>query len=286
MRLFSIIRVFMHEREVLTRPDSLERVRRALSRSPECEAAYRGASVDAATVVEAHRRALADVGANDAIALIVDDLILFEDRDRRPDDLGDLLLAFREYAPAIDADYRVLRLTAEHLDAGIHYVIELQAYTRYPQDEAPVRIIISARLAELRPRSRETAREYNVRVVPLLQDGVALQSARDSFDRFTLRMRDAFARAMPDTNAAIVACEPTTAVIRRDRETQPDKYSYDPYEEYHPNPRFGIAGMARLGALTAGRGAAPATATFIDDVGADVDRVLPPAVTAGWTDCR
>ena len=44
------------------------------------------AAVEAGLLIDAHRRALAELGAND--------------------DLRDLFLAFLEYAPAIDADFR------------------------------------------------------------------------------------------------------------------------------------------------------------------------------------
>jgi hypothetical protein len=247
MKLYSTIRVDMNESEVLEQPGVMAKLRRAFGGRPDLSTGKMRAALEAATLVDMHRRALAEVGATDAVALVVDDLVLFEDRDRRPDDLGDLFLAFHEYAPAIDADFRVLRLTVEHREAGLHYVIELQARPEYSKGESPVRVIISGRIAAFEPIAGESAEVYRARVEPLLRDPMTQQVAQISFESFVSRARDAIARSIPDARATIVA--PAVAAVERrgNREQRPEDPAYDPHEAHYPNPMLGMMGMAMLG---------------------------------------
>lgn len=251
MKFYSVIRVEMDEHEILRQPGVIARLRRTFGGEPQLATGKMRAALEASMLIDAQRRALAEVGAHDAVALVVDDLVLFEDRDRRPDDLGDLFLAFHEYAPAIDADFRILRLTVEHLEAGVHYVIELQARTEYAKGDSPVRVIVSGRMAALEPKKGETADSYRARVEPILQDRVAFEVAQASFDSFVARVRDATARALPSaqvTNPQVSIALPTPASTnQRKREARPEDRDYDPHEAHYPNPMIGVLGLAMLG---------------------------------------
>lgn len=248
MKLYSTIRVDMNETEILAQPGVMAKLRRAFGGEPDLSTGKMRAALEAATLVDMQRRALAEVGVTDAVALVVDDLVLFDDRDRRPDDLGDMFLAFHEYAPAIDADFRVLRLTVEHREAGVHYVIELQARPEYPRGESPVRVIVSGRVAAFEPLPGESADAYRARVEPLLRDPLTVQVAQVSFESFVSRVRDAIARSIPDARTTVVTPEPAKAVERRDhRAERPDDPAYDPHEAHYPNPMLGMLGMAMLG---------------------------------------
>jgi len=252
MKLYSTVRVDMKEHEIVRQPGVFARLQRAFGGEPQLATGRVRAALEAAMLVDAQRRALAELGATDAVALVLDDLVLFEDRDRRPDDLGDLFLAFHEYAPAIDADFRLLRLTVEHREAGIHYVIEMQARTEYAKGESPVRVIVSGRIAALEPARGETADAYRARVEPLLQDRGLFHVAQASFDSFVARIRDALARALPDGQVSVpqisVGLPPAREPARdRRREQRPEDGDYDPHEAHYPNPMFGMLGLAMLG---------------------------------------
>lgn len=250
MKLYSIVRVDSRVDEVARAPGVLARIRRALGGDPDLGSGKMRAVLEAAVVIEAAKRALAEVGASDAVALVVDDLVLFEDRDRRADDLGDLFLAFMDYAPAIDGDFRMMRLTVEHLAAGVHYVIELQARTEVAKGEPPIRVIVSGRMAALEPKPHESAEAYRQRVEPVVHDRLGLEVAQTSFDSFVARTRDAIARAFPEAHVSIDAPQPTKRDRRRDHQTdqRPDDREYDPHERHYPNPMLPMLGFAMLGA--------------------------------------
>lgn len=96
MKLYSTIRVDMTEQDVLERPGLFARLRRVLGGNQHLPPERCVPPWEAATLVDAHRRALAEVGSPTQLRLVVDDLVLFQDRDRRPDDLGDMFLTFHE----------------------------------------------------------------------------------------------------------------------------------------------------------------------------------------------
>lgn len=248
MKLYSTVRVVMNEHEILRQPGVLARLRRAFGGEPQLATGRMRSALEAAMLVDALRHALVEVGASDAVALVIDDLVLFEDRDRRPDDLGDLFLAFHDNAAAIATDFRVLRLTVEHVETGVHYVIEIQARTEYAKGEPPVRAIVSGRLAALEPQRGETAEDYRTRVEPIVQDRVAFQIAQASFDSFVARVRDAIARSLPEAQVAIappaVAAPPAD---KRQRQQRPEDRDYDPHEAYYPNPMSSILAASMLG---------------------------------------
>jgi hypothetical protein len=246
MKLYTTIRVDMNEHEILAQPGIMARLRKALGGNPDLSTGRMRAVLEAGALVDSLRRALAELGANDAVSLVVDDVVLFEDRDRKPDDLGDMFLAFHDYAPAL-AELKLMRLTVEHREAGVHYVIELQARPEYPKGEAPVRAIISARVGAFEPTPGESAEAYRARVEPLVNDGMTFKVAQLSFDDFCGRARDAIARALPDARVSFVTSQPAPIKPRQNRVPRPEDPDYDPHERYYPNPMLGMFAMSMMG---------------------------------------
>jgi hypothetical protein len=116
------------------------------------------------------REALSRLGATNAVSLVIDDTVLFQDKDQRPDDLGDLFLAFHEHADVFGKEFRMLRLAVEHDEAGIHYVLEVVARTEHPEQEAAARLVIGGRVKDFEPKPGEDAQAYRERVEPLTRN--------------------------------------------------------------------------------------------------------------------
>lgn len=283
MKLYSTIRVDVSASEILKRPGLFSKLQAAVGGSPDLSTGRMRAALEAVTLVDAVREGFVGIGATNAVSLVIDDLVLFQDRDRRPDDLGDLFLAFHEYAPALDADFRSLRLTVEHIEAGVHCVLEVQARTEFPKGETAVRIIVSGRIAALEPCAGEDAAAYRARVEPLLREPMTVQLSRVSFDNFVERARDAIARAMPEARCMIVPPEVQPPVANH-RAQRPEDAGYDPHEVYYPNPMLGMFGMAMLGSamLMPGFEAAGAAASAGDGGGDASDEDLSGIFDLEW----
>jgi hypothetical protein len=240
MKLAGTVSVRVKGEDILRKPRFWDKLKATFGGTPDLRTGNRKAALEAAAVVDAVRDALRTLGATNAVSLVIDDLVLFQDRDGRPDDLGDLFLAFHEQSDAIGGDFKLLRLAVEHLEAGLHLVIEVQARGEHPDGEAAVRVVIAGRLHDLEPKKGEDAEAYRRRVEPIAKDTGAIDVARMQFESFVGRVRDAIQRAMPEAEAEVVRAE---AQIQRPdpkgREpVQPGPTSphYDPYDSYYPSP--------------------------------------------------
>ena len=253
MKLYGTIALHVSGEQILRHPGWLDRVRRAFGGEPDLRTGRMRASLEATTIVDGVRGALRTLGVNNAVSLVIDDLVVFHDRDRRPDDLGDLFLAFHEHSVVIGGGFEVLRLAVEHVDAGIHHVIEVQARTDHTEGEPAARIIVSGRIGVFEARSGEDAAAYKARVEPLLADRSTIELARVAFESFVSRVRDAVACEIPDARTELVQADlrvqqPSTGT-RSPRGAQPEDAHYDPQEAYYPSPMAGVLSVMAWSSL-------------------------------------
>lgn len=278
MKLAGTVTVRVNGEDVLRKPRFWDKLRQTFGATPDLRTGTRKAALEAAAVVDSVRDALRTLGANNAVSLVIDELVLFHDRDGRPDDLGDLFLAFHEQSDAIGGDFKLLRLAVEHVEAGLHLVIEVQARGEHPADEAAVRVVISGRLHELEPRKGEDAATYRARVEPLTKDTGAVEVARVQFESFVHRVRDAISRAMPEAQAEVAQAE---ARIQRPggKETAapaPTSPHYDPYDSYYPSPLYSVMNMLMWTSIFSM--AMPPHVTVVNHVGEPVGTADTPGI--------
>ena len=249
MKLFGTIAVHVAGEAILRKPGFLDKAKKFFGGTPDLRTGKIKASIESAAIVDAIRDALRSIGVTNAVALIVDNITLFHDRDGRPDDLGDMFLAFHEQSSALGGGFDMLRLTVEHEEAGLHLVMEVQAKSEHTPDEPAVRVIISGRIGALEPRTGETADAYRARIEPLTKDRTTLEVSTIQFEGFVARVRDAIQKAMPEARAEVLAAEarvekPAKDGRERDPATQrPDARYYDPYDHYYPSPMGSIMSM-------------------------------------------
>lgn len=253
MKLYGAIAIHVHAEDILRTPRFWDKLKSAFGGKPDLRTGKQRASVEATAIVEASRDALRKLGANNAISLVIDNTVLFHDRDGAPDDLGDLFLAFHDNSSVFGEGFDELRLAVEHHEAGLHHVMELQARSVHPPGVPALRLVISGRVEALNPRAGEDAEGYRKRVEPLAADAKALELYRTQFTAFVDRVRDALAAVMPTARVQVETAEPR--IVRPDpnaRELQPqtpDSRNYDPYLYYYPSPMFMMADMLMWSAL-------------------------------------
>ncbi|HEX2691077.1 MAG TPA: hypothetical protein VHN14_30895 [Kofleriaceae bacterium] len=246
MKLYGTIAVRVQAADILRAPRFFDRLRSAFGGKPDLRTGKMRAAIEATAIVEATRDALRQVGATNALSLVIDDTVLFHDRDGTPDDLGDLFLAFHDNASVFGQGFTELRLAVEHREAGLHLVIEVQGRTEHARGAPAVRMLISGRVEALTPRPGEDADAYRARAEPIASDPRALETFRLQFDGFVARVRDAIAAAMPTAHAEIEVAE--ARVVRPDARAaetpqEPSARAYDPYVAYYPSPMASMADM-------------------------------------------
>src|SRR5687768_7260538 len=109
MKLAGIVSIKVKGEDILRKPRFWDKLKSTFGGSPDLRTGQRKAALEAAAVVDSVRDALNALGATNAVSLVVDDLVLFQDRDGTPNDLGDLFLAFHEQSDAIGGDFKLLR---------------------------------------------------------------------------------------------------------------------------------------------------------------------------------
>jgi hypothetical protein len=246
MKLYGTIAVHVQAADILRAPGFFDKVRRAFGGKPDLRTGKMRAAIEATAIVEATRDALRHIGATNAVSLVIDDTVLFHDREGTPDDLGDLFLAFSDNASVFGQGFTELRLAVEHHEAGLHIVVEVQGRTEHARGVPAVRILISGRIEALTPRPGEDADAYRRRAEPIATDAKALEMFRVQFDGFVARVRDAIAAAMPTARAEVELAE--ARVVRPDAKApaqpqQPSARYYDPYMAYYPSPLGSVAEM-------------------------------------------
>src|SRR6185436_8939746 len=122
MRLHGVIELSVPGERVLRAPNLWDKVKRAFGGEPDLATGKVKSALEATAVVEAARAALRRLGASNAVSLVIDDQVLFQDKEGRPGDLGDLFLAFHENAVVFGGGFSLLRLAVEHEEAGLHLV--------------------------------------------------------------------------------------------------------------------------------------------------------------------
>ena len=245
MKLFGQIAVHVAGETLVRKPGFLDKMKSFFGGTPDLRTGRVKASIEATAVVDSVRDALRSFGVNNAVALIVDDITLFHDKEGRPDDLGDLFLAFHEQSAALGGGFDMIRLTVEHHEAGLHLVVEVQAKSEHAADEPAVRVIVSGRMTELEPKKGESAEAYRARVEPITKDRSAIEVARMQFEGFVARMREAIQKAMPEARAEVLVAEArvTRPSEREAKQPRPDARQYDPYDNYYPSPMGSLLSM-------------------------------------------
>jgi len=252
MKLHGIIEIKVHGERVLRDPGFWDKIKKALGGKPDLSTDRVRTALEAATLVEASRQALTRLGATNAIALVVDNQVLFEDKEGRPDDLADLMVAFRDNAPVFGSTFELLRLVVEHEEAGLHAVVEVLARSEHPADETAARVVVGGRVRDFEPRPGESAEVYRARVEPLLKTPAIFEAHRAQFESFVGRLADALRGTLADAEITVREAEAKVeAPSRGERPAAPPQTDrrYDPYDAYYPSPLGGVFSMMLWGSM-------------------------------------
>lgn len=247
MRLVGQIHVTVRGDVVRRDPSFFERLKRGMGGRVDLDTGELQNQLEATAVVDAVRRALGRLNVDNALSLVVDDTVIFQDADGKAGDLPDLVLALADHSSVFGQSFRELRFAAEHEEAGLHLVIETRARTRHRQDEPAAVISVGGRIRELEAAKGETAESYRARVDPLTKDAALFDSSRLAFESFVSRLRQAISDAMPDADVAEQRAE--ARLIKqgtRDLAAQertplaPMHPAYDPFLVYYPPSPLGL----------------------------------------------
>lgn len=252
MRLSATIDLYLPGEPVPRSPSLWDRLKRAFGGSADAASGQIRHAHEASLLVADLREALRRLGVTNAVSLIVDGHVVFNDPHGRPDDFSELALALSEHAPVFGGGFHHLRLAVEHEEAGLHDVIEIACASEHAEHEPAATVRVGGRVSDLEPRPGENAEEYRGRIAPLVADTVLLEAHRRQFESFVARLADALRAAFPA--ARVEERLPEAKVVRPGAEpaptpAEPTDPAYDPYARYYPNPFENMLSGLLIGSL-------------------------------------
>jgi uncharacterized membrane protein YgcG len=271
MRLVASIAIHLSGSLITRQPTLLEKMKKALGGSVDLSTERVRVELEATAIVDSVRRALTRLGVTNALSLVIDDTVVFQDTEGRADDLPDLVIALSEHASLFGRGFRELRFAAENEEAGLHYIIETRARTEHAANEPAAIVSVGGRLRTLEPRPGESAEEYQKRVEPLIKDTVAFEAARLQFESFVARLENVLREALPEARVQQIRSEARLVrpgakeVTERPPERSPIHPAYDPFPYYYPSPIGMMLDVMILSSLM--HGFAPSPAIMVVDPG-------------------
>jgi hypothetical protein len=240
MRLLGQIQITMAASEAIHRePGFWDKLKRGFGGKVDLDTGQVRVALEASAMVDQVKRALGRLGIDNAVSLVVDDTIIFQDIEGRPGDLPDLILALSEHASVFGRGFREMKLAVEHEEANLHLLIEVRALTQHKRGEPSAYVSVGGRIRDLEPRKGESAEAYRARVEPLAKDAGLLETARMQFQSFVGRLQAALHAALPEAQveekrAEALVVRPTTQPQQPTQD--PRSPMYDPYAVYYPSP--------------------------------------------------
>ncbi|HEY0705309.1 MAG TPA: hypothetical protein VGG33_00840, partial [Polyangia bacterium] len=112
MRLVGTLHVLVSGSLIEREPTRWEKLKRNLGASVDLSTDNVKVELEATAVVDGVRRALSQLGVDNALALVIDETVIFQDMHGKADDLGDLMLAMADHASVFGRGFKELRFAA------------------------------------------------------------------------------------------------------------------------------------------------------------------------------
>src|SRR5687767_8792270 len=135
MRLVGTITIRLSGSLIKREPTSWEKFKQRLGSSVDLSTDQVQVELEATAVVDQVRKALGRLQVTNALSLVIDETVIFQDSDGKTDDLPDLVIALSEHASVFGRGFKEIRFAAEHAESGLHLVIETRARTRHKVSE-------------------------------------------------------------------------------------------------------------------------------------------------------
>ena len=216
MRFLGNIALVAKGEVVRREPGFWERFKQVFSRDKALDRRDTQSLMTAAHLLAGVKHALDGVGITNAVRLVIDGTVLFEDKVGNKDDVGDLFAAFYENEALYGRD-------AGH--GSLSLVVALSARSD-ANDELRIDVVVSGRIDAL---ARPGADVAQVLATPAQPEAFRLQ-----FERFIGRVRDALTAALPEVQ---VSQAKTTTRIAYPGATGSGPVTADPWTTVHPATR-------------------------------------------------
>jgi hypothetical protein len=276
MRLTAQVRVFLTGGEdVFRQPSFWDKFKSFVGSDVDLRTGELSLAGQALGLVEQVQKGLVQAKVTNAVSLVVDRDILFQDLDDRDHDADMLLRAARQSATRLTEPFEAVRVVFEHRSGGLHSLIEATVRGKYRKTEAAVVVAIGSRIESLRPKEGEDIEAAKDRIGKALGDAALVPAAKAALDELAGRLETALSRAFVASRievdpADVQVVRPSRDDIREMGEHSDQRHGdlrsapyyragfgygshYDPWGTYYRDPMDTFVNLMVLDALLSPR---------------------------------
>ena len=212
MRLVAQGRIYLPGEEVFREPRFWDKVKHFLGGEMDLRTGEQQLTRTGLALTEQVQLGLARAGVDNAVSLVVDTDVVFQDDAGVAGDAEMLVAAMRTAHDRFDAGFATLRAVFEHAEAGLHALIEITIKMQHASDAPAATVAIGARADELRPREGESMEDARERIGKRLAEPTLVPTYQNLLAEFCTRIHQGLAASFP--RGRVEMDPPELAVVR------------------------------------------------------------------------
>lgn len=182
MRLTAQARIFLPGEDVFRKPTFWDKVGSFFGGEADLRTGEIQLTQDVLALTEQVQQALALAKIKNAVTLVVDQDVLYQDLEDRDNDADLLVNAARDNAERFGKGFQVLRAVFEHEADGLHSLIEITVRAKAKKTEPTATVSVGARIQELRPKDGESLEDAKERIGKALGNAQLVPTYRNALN--------------------------------------------------------------------------------------------------------
>ena len=196
MRLTAQIRLFVQGEDVFRKPSFWDNVKGMFGSDVDLRTGESKIAQNALGLTETIQQALKIAGITNAVTLVVDDAVIYQDIEDRPDDADLLVQAMRLHSDRFQ-NFNVLRAVFEFEGQGLHSLIEVNVRAKAQRNEPHAIVAIGSRIEELRPKDGEDLEVAKDRIGKSLGNAQLVPMYRNVLNALAGKLHSGLQRVFP-----------------------------------------------------------------------------------------
>lgn len=188
MRMTAQARIFLQGEEVFRKPSFWDKVGSFFGGEMDLRTGEIQVTQDVLALTEQIQKALGLAKVTNAVSLVVDNDVIFQDLEDRKNDAEMLVQAARENAPRFMQGFQTLRAVFEHEADGLHSLIEVTVRAKAKKTEATAIVAIGSRIEELRPKDEEPLEKAKQRIGKALANTQLVPTYQNVLNAFVQKL--------------------------------------------------------------------------------------------------
>ena len=182
MHLTAQARIFLPGEDVFRKPTFWDKIGGFFGGEADLRTGEIQLTQGVLALTEQVQQALALAKIRNAVTLVIDTDVIYQDVDDLEDDADLLVKAARDNADRFARGFQVLRAVFEHEVDGLHALIEITVRAKAKKAEPIATVSVGARIQELRPKDGESLDDAKERIGKALGNAQLVPTYRNALN--------------------------------------------------------------------------------------------------------